>query len=71
MYIYIKTHYILVQTNFLLSKQHEVKITQFYGIYDVSRKLKQANSLKDFSGTKETSLFNITKLSPLNKIKKL
>ena len=69
MYIYIKTHYIPVQTNFLLSKQHEVKITQFYRIYDVSRKFKQAKSNKDFSGTKERNLFNLTKLSPLNKIK--
>ena len=71
MYIHIKTHYIPVQTNFLLSKQYEVKITQLYGIYDVSRKFKQAKSQKDFSRTKETSLFNPTKLSPLNEIKQV
>ena len=40
-YIYIKTHF---RTNFLLSKQHEVRITQFYGIYDINRKFMQAKS---------------------------
>ena len=59
-YVYLpKNSLYPFQTNFFLSKQHEVKITQFYGIYDVSRKFKQAKSIKDFSGTKEKKSFQL------------